>query len=43
MKARGNRDEMVIATKYSIAYKNTHPEVKLKVGALHQHKHGPWV
>ena len=31
MKARGNRDEIVIATKYTIAYKNIDPAVKLKV------------
>ena len=39
MKARGNRDELVIATKYTIAYKNTDPEVKLKVCAFRQHIH----
>ncbi|RPD64454.1 Aldo/keto reductase [Lentinus tigrinus ALCF2SS1-6] len=30
MKARRNRDEIVLATKYTIGYKNTDPKVKLK-------------
>ena len=34
MKARENRDEMVIATKYTIAYKNVDPKVKLKVSYM---------
>ena len=33
MKARDNRDEIVIATKYTIGYKNTDSKVKLKVRA----------
>ena len=33
MKARDNRDEIVIATKYTIGYKNTDDKVKLKVRA----------
>ncbi len=31
MKARENRDQLVIATKYTIGYKNPDPKVKLKV------------
>ena len=31
MKARGNRDQIVLATKYTIAYRNTDPSVKLRV------------
>ena len=30
-KARGIRDQLVIATKYTIGYKNTDPDIKVKV------------
>ncbi|KAH9917926.1 norsolorinic acid reductase [Epithele typhae] len=38
MKARGNRDELVIATKFTIAYKNTDASAKLKVNFQGNHK-----
>ena len=31
MKARGNRDQIVLATKYTIGYKNVEQDIKLKV------------
>ncbi|RDX54210.1 Aldo/keto reductase [Lentinus brumalis] len=38
MKARENRDQLVIATKYTIGYKNPDPKVKLKVNYQGNHR-----
>ncbi len=32
MKERNNRDQIVLATKYTIGYRNNDPDVKVKVG-----------
>ncbi|KAH9935992.1 norsolorinic acid reductase [Epithele typhae] len=38
MKARGNRNELVIATKYTVAYKNSDPKTNLKVNYQGNHR-----